>query len=132
AESEMQGIEEPLEEVERIGLLGQREALVGTTGDFLKKFVGRDMRFEGAGVPDLADEDGKTLKNLGRRWWELSEEEEITERRNMGQCVDNDVQVVILLNVVETHEAWCVLLASQIPPILKNPLVEFLDIFFRV
>lgn len=65
----MQVIKEPGEEVNGVGLVGEREAFRGAKGDFLEQFVGGDVRFEGMGIPDLANEDGESLCQL----WPLGE-----------------------------------------------------------
>lgn len=85
-EREMQVVEEPGEEVDRVGLIGEREAFRGAEGDFLKQLVRGDVRFEGMGIPDLADEDGESLC----KFWplrEVFEHEVVSEWGYMGECV---------------------------------------------
>lgn len=56
AEGEVKVVEEPVEEVDGVGLGEEGEALGGAEGDFLEELVGGDVGFEGVRVPDLADE----------------------------------------------------------------------------
>lgn len=58
-EREVHVVEEPGEEVDGVGLVEEVEFLVGLAGDLLDELVGGDVGFEGAGVPDFADEDGE-------------------------------------------------------------------------
>lgn len=64
AQSEVEVVQEPGEELDGVGLCGESEALVGAEGDFLEELMRRDVGFEGARVPDLAEEDAASLDQL--------------------------------------------------------------------
>ncbi len=61
----MHVVQEPAEELNGIGLVEEIEAFVRLAGDLLKKLVGGDVGFEGACVPDFADENREALDELG-------------------------------------------------------------------
>jgi hypothetical protein len=61
AEGKMEVVEEPMEEIDRVGLFEEGETFGGSEGDFLEELVGRDVGFEGTGIVDLPDEDGESL-----------------------------------------------------------------------
>lgn len=127
AEGEVHVVEEPAEEVDGVGLVEEVESLVGLARDLLDELVGGDVGFEGARVPDLADEDGEAGGELGGGGGgEVFEHEEIAERWGVGEGLDDDVEIVVFFDVIHAHEAGAVLLAGEIPGVFGY-LVEHED-----
>ena len=99
----MHVVEEPGKEVDGVGLVEEVEAFGGLAGCLLEELVRGDVGFEGAGVPDFADKDGEALYELGLLG-EFFEHEEVSEGRNMGQGLDDYVEIIVFFNVVHANE----------------------------
>ena len=104
AQRQMQIVEKPAEEVDGIGLVEEVETFLGLARDLLEELVRGDVGFEGARVPDLAHEDGEALEE-GGGGGEVFEHEEVAEGGNVGEGLNDDVEVVVGFDVVHAYEA---------------------------
>src|SRR5579862_4512744 len=62
-----------------------------------------DVGFKGSWIPDFADQDGESLDKL---WLsrEAFKHQEVPQRRDMCESVNDDIKVVVILNIVHPNE----------------------------
>ncbi|KUI52661.1 hypothetical protein VP1G_10498 [Cytospora mali] len=131
AEPEVEVVEEPAEELDGVGLRRQREPLVGPQRDLLQQLVRRHVALEGARVPDLPEQDARSLDQLRLGPGKVLQEEVVPQRRHVRQRLHHDVQVVVLLDVVHAHVARHVLLPGD-REARPRPPVHLGDLLLRV
>lgn len=119
-----------MQEVDWVGLGQEREAFVGAEGHFLQKLVRRDVALERARVVQLADEDAEALRKLGLEP-QVLEHEVVPQRGDVGECVHDDIEVIVLLDVIQSDITRDVLPLGEIHA-LEGLRIEAADIVFGV
>ena len=94
-------MQEPRQKIDRVALRGQSEAFAGEEGNGVEELVRRDVGFEGAGIVEFAREEGEIEEQRRSGGWKRVEQEEVAEWRDVGEELQNDVDVVVVLDVVE-------------------------------
>lgn len=114
----MQGVEDPTKEFYGVALSRNLELAVTPPRHLLDKLVRRRLRLEKTRIPQPLGKCTQSLNKLGRlsllmqfrRSWI---EEESAEWADVQQEVNDDIEIVIGFDVVETDVAWKIWRAVQ-------------------
>lgn len=103
----MQLVQQPAHELDGVSLLGDLEPPGARERHLLQELVRRDLGLEKLRVPDLLRQLREPPYEFGRFRFNLElrgvgVEEEVAKRRDMEEGVNDDVEVVIGLDIVES------------------------------
>ena len=71
---------------------------------YLQKLMWRYLSFEGFLAPDFPEQDAKSLQKLILGF--VEEHEIVAKQGNVGQNLNNDIDIVIRLDIVQANEPF--------------------------
>jgi hypothetical protein len=133
----VQAVQQPPQELQRVPLLGDLELPTTGNRDLLQELVRADLRLEEMRIPKLLCKLGEAPDELCRlgRGLELGRgrrEEEVPDRWDVEERLDDDVLVIVVLDVVDADVAREVGVRVEVVRRLGGKVRERADLRHRV